>query len=94
MLEAVGEILAGHPDEWPLVLRELRDGDQRKTSLSKLAQKTSLKMGLQPEDVEEILRSYTNPKSLSGDTVSDGLSKHSKNILIGAFLCLIDGSSE
>jgi hypothetical protein len=89
MLAAVSEILTRCPDNWPIVLDRLQGHDRRNTSLAKLAQKTSLKMGLRQDEVKEILLPYTSTEPAKGKLDED-LSKKRKRVLVGAFLCLID----
>lgn len=92
MLQAVSEILTRRPDHWPVVLKRLRDHDRQNTSFAKLAQKTSLKMGLRQDEMKEILLPYTSTGELSDRPTRQDLSEDRKRVLVGAYLCLIDNT--
>src|SRR5208283_2346826 len=79
MLEAVSEILAREPDNWPVVLRQLREHEKRNSSLTKLVDKTSLKLGLHPKEVEGILGPYTSAKPVKNEPASEDLSGNRKH---------------
>jgi hypothetical protein len=94
MLEAVSKILRRCPDDWSVVLNRLdrvRVHDRKNSSLERLTRKTSLKMGLRKNEVKEILLPYTSTDLIGNQPSIKDLSEDRKRVVVGAYLCLIDG---